>query len=507
MQDSIQEVVNKFKKLEHMNSLEIGYKIGLNINLLSNKLSISTLVNQMFKYFHIDLPKLKNDFNIAVKTVRLKENGIPKESMSFEQINFNEIINEDWDNSFLKNKFKNTTFLFIVFEYLGDNLYFKGIKLWKMPEIILDSNLKSFWLSLKSKLETGVTLKKVNKGTKIITENDLPSSKQSNIMHVRPKAKNAQDTVELPDGQFITKQSYWFNNDYVSAILIDMPPLQVKLTSVWENDLQKYDYKMLNPLLTKEIYTITEFIQIAQQVYLNFDDFDVHDIKLNTIGYKIEPPFILRTDIESIDTYFNQKILSERYFKLENNEVWQSSFVKRKLDNMENNYSIFKIEEGLYLTEAALIYASIGKAEIISYRECVEAFVEKNQYFTYNSLKEANFHHPVEVYGFEQLFYESLLKRPGRLKSIKIGGQLFFIKTTSKVDLTHFFQSLFIKQNRSHLSVDDLIEIFENIYFVKLNFEVLDTLLCLNCFGQYYSPKLHRLFNNKTAYLDYIQST
>ena len=29
------------------------------------------------------------------------------------------------------------------------------------------------------------------------------------VAHIRPKAKDSNDTIELPDGQFITKQPSW----------------------------------------------------------------------------------------------------------------------------------------------------------------------------------------------------------------------------------------------------------------------------------------------------------
>lgn len=503
MQQSIQKILSEFKKFENMNTLEIGKEIGININLLSNKLSVATLSNQMFKYFNIELPKLKKDFNIAVKTVRLKETGVPKESMSFEQINFHEVVKENWDNSFLKTKFMNTTFLFVVFEYIGESLYFKGINIWKMPESIINEDLKSFWFLLKTKLETGVTLKSIRKGNKFITENNLPSTKESNIMHVRPKAKNANDTIELPDGQFITKQSYWFNNAFVSSILLNMPSLKVTATTIRENGLNNFDYKKIKKLLANEIYTIPQFIKISKQVFPEFNDFNVNNTQLKSIGYHLDPPFILRDDIKSTDDYFNQKILNDRYFIYDNDdEVWQSNFIKRKLDNMENEYSIIKIDKGMYLTETALKYASIEKTEIISYRECVEDFVDKDRYFTYQSLKRDNFQHPVEGYGFEQLFYESLLKRPGRIKSVKICGQSFFIKTTSKIHLTNFFQTLLIKEKQTHLSLHDLIEVIEDNYNVKLSYEDLDTLL--NKINLDYSKELKIFFYNKKHYLDYI---
>ncbi|CAM5488846.1 DNA mismatch repair MutH/Type II restriction enzyme Sau3AI domain-containing protein OS=Lysinibacillus sphaericus OX=1421 GN=LS41612_04825 PE=4 SV=1 [Lysinibacillus sphaericus] len=213
----------------------------------------------------------------------------------------------------------------------------------------------------------------------------------------------------------------------------------------------------------------------------------------------------MHQNFNSLDEYFNVKIFKERYFKLPEDDAWQNSFLQRKLENMENDFSIFKIEDTMYLTKMALESAKIEKSTLISYRESVEEFVSKNQYFTLVSLKKSGFHHLIDDFGFESLFYESLLKRPGRLKSLKICGQLFFIKTPLKVDLSHFLTSLFTTSNQSVLSVDNIIEQIHDTFGIKLNFEAINNLLKSSSIDQYYSDALCKLFLNKNDYLDYIQ--
>src|SRR5699024_1039244 len=94
--------------------------------------------------------------NIEFKTIRLEPNGIPKEHMSFEQIDFNEWIESDWENSHLHNRFEESKFLLVVFQYLETQsqnplrkLYFKGVKLWNMPELTLETEVKNMWIDTK----------------------------------------------------------------------------------------------------------------------------------------------------------------------------------------------------------------------------------------------------------------------------------------------------------------------------------------------------------------------
>ena len=77
--------------------------------------------------------------------------------MSFENIDFNRWTTESWEESYLRNRFYNTKFLFVIFQYkesktINKNrkLYFKGIKIWNMPEITIETEMKQLWDEVNS---------------------------------------------------------------------------------------------------------------------------------------------------------------------------------------------------------------------------------------------------------------------------------------------------------------------------------------------------------------------
>ena len=43
----------------------------------------------------------------------------------------------------------------------------------------------------------------------------FPKQSENRVCHVRPHARNAEDTYELPDGRLYTKQCFWLNNSYI----------------------------------------------------------------------------------------------------------------------------------------------------------------------------------------------------------------------------------------------------------------------------------------------------
>ncbi len=83
-----------------------------------------------------------------------------------------------------------------------------------MPEETIENELKSFYLQTQNVLNTGVILTKTARGVK----NNLPSAQDNPVCHIRPKAKNAEDKVKLPDGQWITKQCFWLDRKFIKTL-------------------------------------------------------------------------------------------------------------------------------------------------------------------------------------------------------------------------------------------------------------------------------------------------
>lgn len=167
--------------------------------------------------------------NIEFKTVRLEPSGKPRESMSFENIDFHQWTKETWEDSHIRQRFLNTKFLFVVFEYKETKrenpdreLYFKGIKLWNMPYQTIETKIRELWEEVRLKIRTGIDIQYKKRGNKIIETNDLPKSGFNGVAHIRPKGADGKDKVVLPNGQRITKQCYWLNNGYIAEILKEL---------------------------------------------------------------------------------------------------------------------------------------------------------------------------------------------------------------------------------------------------------------------------------------------
>ena len=179
---------------------------NLNERLLSKMLGVSCRVSETREF---------KNANIIPKTIRIQRNGTIKESMSFPSFKFTEIIEEDWETSTLRTYLEPAKFMFVIFRENDAGVYvFERIKFWNIPYEDLEE-VHRVWDKTVNTIRAGVELTFDGR----VTHNNLPKATESYVAHVRPHAKDSNDTYPLPDGREMPKQSFWFNSSYIRNII------------------------------------------------------------------------------------------------------------------------------------------------------------------------------------------------------------------------------------------------------------------------------------------------
>ena len=141
--------------------------------------------------------------NIKIKAIRLRPDGMPKESMSFPTFKYTEIVKENWLDSELYETFSTTKYLFMIYQYIDDDtLIFKKAMFWNVPEKDLNSEIKRVWENTVEKIRNN-------------EYDNLPKISESPILHVRPHAQNRNDTYPTLDGKQAIKKCFWLNASYI----------------------------------------------------------------------------------------------------------------------------------------------------------------------------------------------------------------------------------------------------------------------------------------------------
>jgi len=155
--------------------------------------------------------------DIEIKTVRLKENNLPKENISFPNFDWVELISQEWDESSFKNILEKK-FFFVFFQYQGDELILRKVKFWNMSSSDIEE-ARDVWNKAIEVVSSWTIVKEVTDKWKRYT--NLPKKSENRISHVRPHARNKNDTLDLPVPDLLTwdkaymRHCFWLNAGYV----------------------------------------------------------------------------------------------------------------------------------------------------------------------------------------------------------------------------------------------------------------------------------------------------
>lgn len=208
-------VISKFKPYYGKTVQQILISTGVEINTTAK----SFYANLTKAILGIELNKEIEEFEkaeIIVKTVRLKENNLPKEDLSFPNFKYEDIVNEAWDDSNFKDILEHK-FLFVFYQFEKEELVLRKVKFWNMPYADIQEAEK-VWIKTKEVVAKGKIVKEVKDG---IRYTNFPNKSFNSVSHVRPHATNALDTYSLPTKDKLTKAKeytkhcFWLNNTYV----------------------------------------------------------------------------------------------------------------------------------------------------------------------------------------------------------------------------------------------------------------------------------------------------
>ena len=209
-------VIAKYKgksQNELMNEFNIDTKAkNVNSMLISRMFNVKSKLSETEEF-----QKAK----IIPKTIRIEENGRIKESISFPYFKYTEIVNQDWETSDLREELETTKYMFFIFKMENGEYIFKGIKLWNMPEIDIETSVMEMWKKTYNTIKTGNIVKSIENG---IRKTNFVGMSENNVCHVRPHGRNASDVCKLPVADRLTgateytKHCFWINNNYIRKI-------------------------------------------------------------------------------------------------------------------------------------------------------------------------------------------------------------------------------------------------------------------------------------------------
>ncbi len=196
---------------------EICKKLDINpITAKSKYFVIANAIASNKKIGNVNLSEELVKSGLTMKTIRINKNGKIKESMSFENIDYQEVYDcDEWTDSRLYELFT-SRFMFGKESRLSVSLpngkteseyKLDKVAFWTMPQADLNVAMQ-YWENIRQCVKDDH-----------ISPEYFWGIKDNRDFHVRPKATLAKDMVDTPNGTKAKKYCYWFNAKYVKNII------------------------------------------------------------------------------------------------------------------------------------------------------------------------------------------------------------------------------------------------------------------------------------------------
>jgi len=218
--------------MTEINAIAEKYK-SVSVQKLANEFNINMTAKQSFnlvikyllkKELSEETQKLLEVNAYEIKTIALEKYGSLKESISLPMFKFCDIVKEQWETSTLRNYLHKRVFIFVVFRYnTSRDCRIETICPWTMSSSILDKDIKKMWEKTVDCIRLGHIVKYVDGSGRRHTF--FPAASESAYMHVRPHARNSDDTIPLPVPDALTgvtvypKHSFWLNKGFIAKIV------------------------------------------------------------------------------------------------------------------------------------------------------------------------------------------------------------------------------------------------------------------------------------------------
>ena len=142
---------------------------------------------------------------IKPKTMRVKRNGTPKESVSFPHFDYFKLAETPFEDSDFA-EYLDQKYLFVIYredDGARDLYRLAGVAFWQMPENDLEEAERCYE-EMRSRVANGHS-------------QDSVKSSENRCCHVRPHGRDSADTLPTPQGDQVVKKCFWLNAQYLKA--------------------------------------------------------------------------------------------------------------------------------------------------------------------------------------------------------------------------------------------------------------------------------------------------
>ena len=289
-------------------------------------------------------------------------------------------------------------------------------------------------------------------------------------------------------GSYMVNFNQYFHNGIYSISFGDLPLVQ---------------FERMKSVLTEAFYLISDIKRLFLREFPDADAAQINPYTLKTLGYRVYSGYVIKNDYASAVDYFRTFLTEPDIVDLRtiNQHIRYMYSFTSELYKLRGNYEIIEFAPQQYINLRRLNAVGISTQELKQYCAAVSANYDRGDYFTVKSLYEEGFSHALDVLGFDEWFYSSVLIEDKTSFSYqRIGGTRVILRGKQGATLGGMLTCLLEKHKK--MDFYDLTDLLKNHYGIVLQKDKL--LSIINGTELYYDAIMEAVYIDYDTYFEEI---
>jgi DNA-directed RNA polymerase alpha subunit len=266
-------------------------------------------------------------------------------------------------------------------------------------------------------------------------------------------------------------KGYLVDDTYVGKIIEINEDVLDKLIEVVDN----------KPLVfLEDIQNIVDIEPSIVTLYLNQLDFKKYS------NYYISDEYKNTTELFEYEIFNKYEILDSEKI---DSRIWNLSSFSSQLYKKIHTMDLVEFDNNKFITINKLNDINLTKEIFYQFRKKTKALLQNNEFWSLSNILEVLNTEEIEKYGFNEIFYYSLLRGCNNLYNHRIGNNYLF-KLNETVSLQSFLSYL-IKKHKIVNIFELLIEIKEDY---EINIEKHKVVEVIKKLGMYYDDIMEKIY-------------
>lgn len=308
--------------------------------------------------------------------------------------------------------------------------------------------------------------------------------------------------INVEDLLSILEEDYGHKRGTIASYIKSEFGLYIKdgIISLNLYEINEEEKEKIIQVLDKDFYTIEELKEILKNNDFNDIEEIINNRNMKKIGYNLKSGFILKTKYNNIEQYMRDIIDNSDF--IENYNFLSTITYIFMMKKFEKNLDIFLISKNEYITIKKLNKLNITKKDIEYLIEKIKSTFKDVQYFSVQNVYENIELGKIEECGFDDVFYNSIIKNIDEVKYSRVAGGYIFSLTKEQFDVSKFIEDCV--NGRNGVSIDDLLEEIQEKYGINVDRD--KTKLLLRKRNLFYSDELEKIYQDKSSYYEEVYS-